>query len=48
MPVLAGTVPCPTCNNRPRVIRHTPNLEKLFKLEPLWINAVSQACADQS
>ena len=36
MPVLAGTIPCPTCNNRPTVIRHTPNFEKLYKLENPW------------
>lgn len=40
MPVLAGTIPCPTCNNRPTVIRHTPNFEKLFKLENPWVLSV--------
>ena len=44
MPVLAGTIPCPTCNNRPTVIRHTPNLEKFFRLERPWTLSVSYCC----
>ena len=46
MPILAGTVPCPTCLNRPRVQRHTPNFARLFKIERPPFEAVSLSVAE--
>jgi len=41
MPILAGTMPCPSCLNRPRVQRHTPNFARLFKIERPPFEAVA-------
>lgn len=36
MPIVAGTIPCPTCYNQPKVRRHTPNFARVFRMEDPW------------
>lgn len=36
----AGTLSCPTCCGQAVIYRHTPDLMKVFKLQPPWIQLV--------